>query len=127
VVSPDGAYGLFWGPLGLSIDDRHTHGQRFVMIVAVTLTATMAWSPDSAAFVVNHRVASDLEIAYLFDAKTLDEIDLGGRIAATDPELKRFIPPRGQFAWVAFPCLAMAGRGPCSSGSARPHGWESCR
>jgi hypothetical protein len=92
VVSPDGAYGLFWGPLGLSIDDRHTHGQQFVMIVAAKLTATMAWSPDSAAFVVNHRVASDLEIAYLFDAKTLDQIDLGGRIAAADPELKRFIP-----------------------------------
>jgi hypothetical protein len=92
LVSPDGAHGLFWGPVGLWIDDRRTHGQRFVMIVAVTPTATMAWSPDSAAFVVNHRVASDLEIAYLFDAKTLDQIDLGGRIAAADPELTRFIP-----------------------------------
>jgi hypothetical protein len=42
--------------------------------------------------VVNHRVARDLEIAYLFDAKTLDQIDLGGRIAAADPELGDLFP-----------------------------------
>jgi len=87
VVSPDGASGLF-----LWLHDGPTDGRRFVMILAVTQTATVAWSPDSSAFVVNHRVASDLEIACVFDLKTLDQIDLGGRIASADAELKRFIP-----------------------------------
>ncbi len=63
------------------------------MVFKVTVqTLTVAWSPDSAAFIANHRAASDLELAYLYDVRTLNRLDLRGRILATDPEAARFVP-----------------------------------
>jgi len=46
-------------------------------VFEVTLqTLTLAWSPDSVAFAANDCVASDLEMAYLYDVKTLDRVDV---------------------------------------------------
>jgi hypothetical protein len=95
LVSPDGTYALF-GPGGgrseLWLEDRRTHQRK--MVFKVTLqTLTLAWSPDSTAFIANDRVASDLEIAYIYDAKTLNRLDLRSRIVAADPGAIRFFEP----------------------------------
>ena len=64
------------------------------MVFKVTLqTLTLAWCPDSTAFIANDRVASDLEIAYIYDAKTLNRLDLRSRIVAADPGAIRFFEP----------------------------------
>jgi hypothetical protein len=95
LVSPDGAYALF-GPGGgrseVWLEDKRAHQRR--MVFKVTLqTLTLAWSPDSTAFIANDRAVSDIEIAYIYDAKTLDRLDLRSRIVAADPGAIRFFEP----------------------------------
>jgi hypothetical protein len=64
-----------------------------MMVLKVTVqTLTLAWSPDSAAFIANDRAVSDLEIAYIYDVKTLDRLDLRSPILAADSEAARFVP-----------------------------------
>ena len=63
------------------------------MVFEVTIqTLTLAWSPDSAAFIANDRAVSDLEMAYIYDVKTLDRLDLRSRILAADAGAARFVP-----------------------------------
>lgn len=105
LVSPDGAYALFGiqSPVNsenaLWLEDRRTHQRRMVFRATVQ-TLTLAWSPDSAAFFVNDRAVSDVENAYIFDAKTLDRLDLTARIAATaGPEEVRFLKDRNDHSY----------------------------
>jgi hypothetical protein len=93
LVSPDGAYALFGSDNAsqLWLEDTRTHQRRMVFEVTVR-TLTLAWSPDSAAFIANDRAVSDLEIAYIYDVKTLDRLDLRSRILAADAEAARFVP-----------------------------------
>jgi hypothetical protein len=96
LVSPDGAHALFGNDRAaqLFLEDTRTH-QRVEVIKATIQTLTLAWSPDSAAFIVNDRAVSDLEFAYIYDAKRLDRLDLRSRILAADPEAARFVPGKG--------------------------------
>ena len=55
-------------------------------------TLSVAWAPDSAAFIANDRAFSDIETAYIYDVKTLNRVDLGGRVGAADPGVARFLP-----------------------------------
>jgi WD40 repeat protein len=95
LVSPDGAYALFGSGDGRSqlwLEDTRTHERK--MVFEVTLqTLTLAWSPDSTAFIANDRAVSDLEIAYIYDVKRLDRLDLRSRIVAADPRAIRFFEP----------------------------------
>lgn len=93
LVSPDGALGLFGidQVAQLWLEDIRTRRRRLVLTATVQ-TLTVAWSPDSAAFIVNDRETSDLEFAYVYDSKTLDRLDLRGRILVTDPKAVRFVP-----------------------------------
>jgi hypothetical protein len=94
LVSPDGAYALFGSETApeLWVEDTRTHGRR--MVFRVTLqTLSLAWSPDSAAFIANDRAVSDMEIAYIYDVKTLDRLDLRARLVAADPDAVRFFVP----------------------------------
>jgi hypothetical protein len=100
LVSPNGAYALFGiqstvnAENALWLEDRRTHERRMVLAATVQ-TLTLAWSPDSAAFAVNDRALSDIENAYIFDAKTLERLDLAARItAAAGPEAARFLKGR---------------------------------
>ncbi len=100
LVSPDGAYHLFGEQSSVAernvlwLEDRRTHGRRLVLHATVQ-TLTLAWSPDSAAFIVNDRAVSDVENAYIFDAKTLHRVELNGRIAAAvEPGNRRFLKSR---------------------------------
>lgn len=93
LVSPDGAYALFGSDQAsqLWLEDESTHERK--MVSRLTLqTLTLAWSPDSAAFIANDRAASDVELAYLYDVKTLNRLDLRSCILAADAEAALFVP-----------------------------------
>jgi hypothetical protein len=93
LVSPDGAYALFASDRAPQLWLEDTRSGRRMMVFKVTLqTLTLAWSPDSAAFIANDRAVSDVEFAYLYDVKTLDRLDLRSRILAADPHAARFVP-----------------------------------
>jgi len=105
LVSPNGAYGLFGiqSPIGpdnaLWLEDRRTHERKVVFSVTVQ-TLTLAWSPDSAAFIANDRAFSDVENAYIYDVKTLDRLDLTSRItAAAGPGAARFLKDQNQHSY----------------------------
>jgi len=93
LVSPDRAYALFGSGTApqLWLEETHTHQRRLVFEVTLQ-TLSLAWSPDSTAFIANDRAVSDLELAYIYDVKTLDRLDLRGRILAAHPEAARFVP-----------------------------------
>jgi hypothetical protein len=96
LVSPDGTHALFGNDqtVELFLEDTRTH-QRVEVVKATIQTLTLGWSPDSAAFIVNDRAASDVEFAYTYDATKLDRLDLRSRILAADPEATRFVPGEG--------------------------------
>jgi hypothetical protein len=105
LVSPNGAYGLFGiqsakGPdNALWLEDRRTQERKVVFSVTVQ-TLTLAWSPDSAAFIANDRALSDVENAYIFDVKTLDRLDLTARITANaGPGAARFLKDQNQHSY----------------------------
>jgi hypothetical protein len=93
LASPDGAYALFGSDKApeLWLEDTRTHQRKKVFEVTLQ-TLTLAWSPDSTAFVANDREASDLEMAYLYDVNTLDRVDVRGRILGADAAAARFVP-----------------------------------
>lgn len=98
LVSPNGAYALSGDAENarLWLEDLHSQERRMVFRVTVQ-TLTMAWAPDSGAFLANDREFSDLEVAYVYDVKTLDRLDLRARIVAADAGSARFFVP-GQIA-----------------------------
>jgi hypothetical protein len=105
LVSPNGAFGLFViqsasGPENaLWMEDRRTHERKMVISVTVQ-TLSLAWSPDSAAFIANDRVGSDEENAYIYDVKTLGRLDLTARITANaGPGAARFLKDQNQHSY----------------------------
>jgi hypothetical protein len=105
LVSPNGAYALFGIQSSVNsenvlwLEDEHSHERKRVLEATVQ-TLTLAWSPDSAAFLVNDRAFSDVENAYIFDAKTLDRLDLTSRItAAPGPGAARFLKDRNDHSY----------------------------
>jgi hypothetical protein len=68
-----------------------TQLRRIVFPVTVQ-TLTLAWSPDSAAFLADDRDVSDRELAHIYDVKTLRRLDLRKRILAADGGAARFVP-----------------------------------
>jgi hypothetical protein len=93
LVSPDGACVLAGSDSEpqLWLENKRTHERK--MVFAVTLqTLTLAWSPDSAAFIANDRMVSDLEVAWIYSVPKLSRLDLRARILAADPKAIRFTP-----------------------------------
>jgi hypothetical protein len=92
LASPDGAYALFGNEKAaqLWLEDAHTH-QRMMVVKVTVQTLTLSWSPDSAAFILNDRAVSNLEISYIYDVKTLHRLDLRSRILAADSEAAHFV------------------------------------
>jgi hypothetical protein len=93
LTSPDGAYVLFGDDKAsqLWLENTRTHQRRMVFKVTVQ-TLSLAWSPDSAAFIANDRESSDREFAYIYDVKTLERLDLLQLILKQDPTAARFVP-----------------------------------
>jgi hypothetical protein len=95
LISPDGAnelYGSDAAECQLWLEDRRTHRRRPVFRVTLQ-TLTLAWSPDGAAFLANDRAASDVEVAWLYDVRTLERLDLRRLIVAADPVSAKFVGP----------------------------------
>ncbi len=94
LASPDGAYRLYGDEESaqLWLVDVQRHDRRPVLHATVP-TLTLAWSPDSQAFIVNDHMVSNMELAYVYDAKTLVRLDLRSRILAADPQAAHFIEP----------------------------------
>ena len=92
LLSPDRAYSLIgsYEDSQLFIEDNHTHQRRLVMGITVQ-TMTLAWAPDSSAFIVNDRPVSNFETAYIYDVKTLHGLDLRRRIAEADSRAIPFL------------------------------------
>jgi hypothetical protein len=96
LVSPDGAHTLYGVPWRSGVNDApqlwienmRTGEEHMLLSLGSTLSAD--WSPDGTAFSVNNHWASDREQAYIYDAGTLQRLNLGDRILAGDPEAKRF-------------------------------------
>ena len=93
LVSPDRAHTLFGDDkeAQLWLEDTRTRQRRMVLKVTVQ-TLTLAWSPDSAAFIANDRETSDFEAAYIYDVRTLSRLDLRNRVLAADPRTAPFVP-----------------------------------
>ena len=94
LVSPDRAYVLSGSETShqLWLEETRTHHRRTVLDQVTLITMTLAWAPDSSAFAVSDRFASDSEVAYIYDARTLDRLDLRSRIIAAYPDTARFVP-----------------------------------
>jgi len=90
LTSPDGRYILYRVdvPDQLWIEDTHTHRRQLLISVGSTLSAS--WSPDGLAFLVQDHWASDRARAFVYDANTLQRLDLGSSILAADPDVKQF-------------------------------------
>jgi hypothetical protein len=96
LASPDGSKILYGvrsnksgnAPPQLWIEDIRTHKRTKLFDILRDLSA--GWSPDGAAFYVNDFQGSDEEDAYLYDAATLQRLDLEARIQAADPASRRF-------------------------------------
>jgi len=93
VVSPNKAYVLYGNETAaqLWLENTRTHERRMVMEVTIQ-TMAAAWSPDSSAFAVSDRWASDIEMAYIYDAKSLERLDISPQILAAYPDTARFVP-----------------------------------
>jgi hypothetical protein len=105
LVSPNGAYALYGiqsvvnAENALWLEDRRTHSRKMVFGVTVQ-TLTLAWSPDSAAFIANDRESSDVENAYIYDVKTLDRLDLTTLVTAhAGPGAARFLKDQNDHSY----------------------------
>jgi hypothetical protein len=95
VVSPDGKYALFNGRADSAevwIEEVSTHTRRYVMSMN-TGVVSVGWAPDSHAFYLNNHVASNVDRAYLYDAQTLDQLDLAALVVGADRKARRFTAP----------------------------------
>lgn len=94
LVSPDRSKTLY-GRQQLWIEDTRSHKRTKLFDIPSTQSA--AWSADGSAFYVNDHRASDEELAYIYDAATLERIDIAGRIQAEDPKSLRFADGHAYF------------------------------
>ena len=67
------------------------------MVHEAGFALTAGWSSDSVAFFVNDQIASDSELAYIYDAGGTKQVDVRGRILAADPAASRFAAGHGYF------------------------------
>lgn len=116
LASPDGSKILYGVPYQKSasggpqlwIEDNRTHRRTKLFDVGGTLSAV--WSSDGSAFYVNDHWASDRERAYIYDAVTLQRLDIGDHILAQDPESRRFANGHTYFAiegWEGLQAVAV--------------------
>jgi len=90
--SPDGTLILYEKASAsepqLWIENART--QRHTKLFDIPSTLSAAWSADGTAFYVNDHAGSDEELAYIYDAATLQRIDIAARIQAEDPKSRPF-------------------------------------
>ncbi len=94
IVSPDRAWAILGSDTAhqLWLEDTRTHRRRTVLDDVTIATMSVSWAPDSSAFAVSDRYASDVEVAYIYDVRTLERVDVRARILAAYPGTARFVP-----------------------------------
>ena len=103
LASPDGSHILYGVPYQsgvndgpqLWIEDTRTRQRQMVLSIGGTLSAV--WSADGSAFSVQDHWACDSARAYIYDATTLQRLDLASRILAADPGAERFASGHAYF------------------------------
>jgi hypothetical protein len=101
--SPDGSRILYGVPYQsgtndgprLWIEDTRTHQRKMLLSIGSTLSAV--WSPDGTSFSVQDHWASDSARSYIYDADTLQRLDLGRRILTVDQSGERFADGHAYF------------------------------
>jgi hypothetical protein len=103
LASPDGSRILYGVPYQngvndgpqLWIEDRRTHQRQMLLSIRSTLSAV--WAANGSAFSVNDHWASDSARGYIYDANTLQRLDLAGCILAADPSVDRLASGHAYF------------------------------
>jgi hypothetical protein len=96
IPSPDGSSILFGVPdpsggnLGPSLWIENTRTRQRTMLLSIVSAVTAAWSSDGSAFYVEDHRTSDSTLFYLYDATTLERLNVSDRIQAADPEAREF-------------------------------------
>jgi hypothetical protein len=94
LTSPDGKATLYGVPYGantppqLWFENMRSHERTKLLDVPSTLSA--AWSANGKAFLVLDHEASDKATSYIYDAATLQRLDLAARITASDPAARPY-------------------------------------
>lgn len=122
LISPNGSQILYGVPYQKGVNDGPqlwienvgTHDRRMLLSIGGTLSAV--WSSDGSAFSVQDHYASDSARTYIYDAHTLQRLDLAGRILAVDPGTERFANGHAYFRFGALGDLP-----PSSYSVARPY------
>jgi len=104
IASPDGSHILYGVPYQSGVNDtpqlwmEDVRTQQRHMLLSIAGTLTAVWSPDGSAFSVEDHRASDSTRSYIYDASTLQRLDLADRILESDPGVKRFAAGHAYFA-----------------------------
>lgn len=99
LIAPNRAHILYGvvsqtGPQ-LWIENTRTHQRKMLLIIGGTLSA--AWFPDSTAFYVEDRRASDSTLTYIYQPDTLQRLDIPALIQAAFPLTRRFAEGHAYF------------------------------
>jgi len=94
--SPDGRYLLYSVPFEQGVNDgpqlwfENLSSKAKQMLFGISRTITAQWAPDSSGFFVNNEFSSDTTAAYIYDARTLERLDVGKAILAAYPDARKF-------------------------------------
>ncbi len=103
LASPDGRFVLYGEPYRAGVkngpelwfEDTATSARKRLLLLGGTVRAE--WSPDSTAFSVSDRRASDSTLAYIYDSATLGRVAVHDAIVRSDPNAAAFAEGHAYF------------------------------
>ncbi|HWF11594.1 MAG TPA: hypothetical protein VG297_24165 [Bryobacteraceae bacterium] len=94
LVSPNGRATIYGVPYKAGVNTSpqlwFTRARENQKLLDVPGTLSAAWSPDGNAFFVLDHEGSDEAVSYIYDAATLERLDLAQRIASSDPAARPY-------------------------------------
>jgi hypothetical protein len=79
----------------LWFEDSLSHARK--LILDVSSTASAGWSPEGDAFYVEDHIGSNITEAYIYEAASLNKLDIVDRIFAADPKAKQLASGHAYF------------------------------
>ena len=103
LASPDGSLILYGVPFQtgvntgpqLWLEDARTDQRQKLLDISDGVSA--GWSPDGSKFYVLDHSSSDSTESYIYDARTLKQVDLGALIRKSDSSISRFASGHAYF------------------------------